>query len=208
MVVLARVDHILAPLTWLAAAFAVLVLFVGPKLIGAEKQGGAAAGAPTGAAATPSGKEVFVSTGCGGCHTFRAAGSTGVGGPEPRRREAECGRGRGGRDLRIREHAVVQGAPVGGRRAGGRGLRRLLGGGLASPASPALNRVTNRMSRTNGDLQAFCLFMGYTRSGHSLIGALLMRTPKPRSRTKSESSNMTTAGRLTGELRFVKTVMP
>ena len=79
---LARIDHILAPLTWLAAAFAVLVLFVGPKLIGAEKEGGATAGAPTGAAATPSGKEVFVSMGCGGCHTFRAAGSSGVGGPD------------------------------------------------------------------------------------------------------------------------------
>ena len=82
LVVLARIDHILAPLTWLAAAFAVLVLFVGPKLIGAETEGGAAAGAPTGAAATPSGKEVFVSAGCGGCHTFRAAGSSGVGGPD------------------------------------------------------------------------------------------------------------------------------
>jgi mono/diheme cytochrome c family protein len=75
--VLARIDRILAPLTWLAAAFAVLVLFAGPALIGAEKEGGA----PAGAAAAPSGKEVFSSAGCGGCHTFAAAGSSGVSGP-------------------------------------------------------------------------------------------------------------------------------
>ena len=33
------------------------------------------------------------------------------------------------------------------------------------------------MSQTDGDLQAFCLFMGYTRSGHSLIGAFLDAHP-------------------------------
>ena len=77
---LARIDRILAPLTWLAAAFAVLVLFVGPTLIGAKKDGGATARAPAGAAA-PAGKEVFSSAGCGGCHTLAAAGSSGTTGP-------------------------------------------------------------------------------------------------------------------------------
>jgi serine/threonine-protein kinase len=79
--VLARVDRILAPLTWLAAAFAVLVLFAGPKLIGAEKEGGASASAPAATAAAPSGKQVFASAGCGGCHTLAAAGSSGRTGP-------------------------------------------------------------------------------------------------------------------------------
>ena len=78
---LARIDRILAPLTWLAAAFAVLVLFVGPTLIGAKKEGGVTASAPAGAAAAPSGKEVFSSAGCGGCHTLAAAGSSGTSGP-------------------------------------------------------------------------------------------------------------------------------
>ena len=53
LIVLARIDRILAPLTWLAAAFAVLALFVGPKLIGAEKEGGASASAPAATAAAP-----------------------------------------------------------------------------------------------------------------------------------------------------------
>ncbi len=78
---LARIDHILAPLTWLAAAFAVLVLLVGPGLIGAHKEDGATASAPAEAAAAPSGKQVFSSAGCGGCHTFAAAGSSGRTGP-------------------------------------------------------------------------------------------------------------------------------
>jgi mono/diheme cytochrome c family protein len=79
--VLARIDRILAPLTWAAAAFAVLVLFVGPALIGADKDVGATASAPAGAAAAPSGKAVFSSAGCGGCHTLAAAGSSGTTGP-------------------------------------------------------------------------------------------------------------------------------
>jgi DNA-binding beta-propeller fold protein YncE len=81
LVVLARIDRLLAPLTWLAAAFAVLVLLVGPDLIGARNEGGATASAPAGAAAAPSGKQVFVSAGCGGCHTLAAAGSSGTTGP-------------------------------------------------------------------------------------------------------------------------------
>jgi len=79
--VLARIDRILAPLTWVAAAVAVLVLFVGPALIGAKRDGGATASAPAGAAAAPSGEEVFASAGCGGCHTLAAASSSGTTGP-------------------------------------------------------------------------------------------------------------------------------
>lgn len=74
---LARVDRVLALVTWAVAAFAVLVLFVGPELIGARKTTGAAAqGAPR------SGAKVFASAGCGGCHTLKAAGSTGTTGPD------------------------------------------------------------------------------------------------------------------------------
>jgi len=79
--VLARIDRILAPLTWLAAALVVLVLFAGPTLIGAKRDAGATASAPAGAAAVPSGKAVFASAGCGGCHTLAAAGSSGTTGP-------------------------------------------------------------------------------------------------------------------------------
>jgi sulfite dehydrogenase len=71
--VLAALDRILAPLTWLAAAFAVVVLLVGPELIGAKKE--------TAAAATPKGAEVFAASGCGSCHTLEKAGATGDVGP-------------------------------------------------------------------------------------------------------------------------------
>jgi mono/diheme cytochrome c family protein len=71
---LARVDRVLAPLTALAAAFAVVVLLLGPQLIGAKK-----AGAQTGAR---SGKQIFTAEGCGGCHTLAAAGSSGTAGPD------------------------------------------------------------------------------------------------------------------------------
>ncbi len=53
LAVLARIDRILAPLTWAAAAFAVLVLFAGPALIGAKDDDGATASAPAGANAAP-----------------------------------------------------------------------------------------------------------------------------------------------------------
>jgi cytochrome c6 len=75
--VLARVDRVLAPLTWLVAAFAVVVLLVGPELIGAKKSNAAAA--PAGGA-PPSGAQVF-SSNCAGCHTLKAAGSSGTTGP-------------------------------------------------------------------------------------------------------------------------------
>jgi mono/diheme cytochrome c family protein len=74
---LAQVDRILGPLTWLAAAFAVVVLLVGPELIGADKPSGSGAAAPA-----PTGKALFASSGCGGCHTLAAAGASGVSGPD------------------------------------------------------------------------------------------------------------------------------
>lgn len=67
------VDRVLAPLTWLAAALTAALLFLGPELIGAKKAS-ATAGAATGEA-------VFAEAGCAGCHTLRAAGSSGTSGP-------------------------------------------------------------------------------------------------------------------------------
>ena len=74
---LSAIDRVLAPLTWIAAAFVVLVLLVGPELIGADKP---AATAPAGAAAPASGETVFADN-CASCHTLEAAGSSGTVGP-------------------------------------------------------------------------------------------------------------------------------
>ena len=74
---LAKIDRVLAPVTWLVAAFAVAVLLIGPQVIGAEKP------PPTKqavAATAASGKEIFTST-CGGCHTLADAGTSGATGP-------------------------------------------------------------------------------------------------------------------------------
>jgi mono/diheme cytochrome c family protein len=73
---LAALDRALAPVTWLAAAFAVAVLLIGPELIGARKPGAAATYAPA-----PAGLQVFRSAGCGSCHTLAAAGANGTAGP-------------------------------------------------------------------------------------------------------------------------------
>jgi len=74
---LATIDRVLAPVTWLVAAFAVAVLLIGPQVIGAEKP------PPTKqavAATAASGKEIFTSN-CGGCHTLADAGTSGATGP-------------------------------------------------------------------------------------------------------------------------------
>jgi len=74
---LAKIDRVLAPVTWLVAAFAVAVLLIGPQVIGAEKP------PPTKqavAATAASGKDVFTSS-CGGCHTLADAGTSGAIGP-------------------------------------------------------------------------------------------------------------------------------
>jgi sulfite dehydrogenase len=76
---LARIDRVLAVVTWLVAAFAVLVLLVGPELIGAKKSGGGAAAQQN--ARPRSGSAVFASAGCGSCHTLKAAGTSGTTGP-------------------------------------------------------------------------------------------------------------------------------
>jgi mono/diheme cytochrome c family protein len=73
-VLLRRIDRVLAPATWVIAGLTVLVLLVGPELIGAKKSGAA------GSAAAPSGQAVF-SASCAGCHTLAAAGASGTTGP-------------------------------------------------------------------------------------------------------------------------------
>jgi serine/threonine-protein kinase len=74
---LARIDRVLAPLTWVAAALVVVLLFAGPELIGAKDDTAGATAKP----AKASGATVFSDAGCGGCHTFKAAGSSGAVGP-------------------------------------------------------------------------------------------------------------------------------
>ena len=71
---LARVDRVLAPLTALAAVFAVVVLLIGPELIGAQQ--------PSKGAQARTGKQIFTAEGCGGCHTLAAAGASGSSGPD------------------------------------------------------------------------------------------------------------------------------
>lgn len=77
MSALRAVDRVLAPVTWAAAAIAVVVMLAGPQLIGADKPPPTAAAA---AATAASGQEVF-SASCGGCHTLAAAGAAGASGP-------------------------------------------------------------------------------------------------------------------------------
>jgi mono/diheme cytochrome c family protein len=72
-----KIDRVLAPVTWLVAAFAVAVLLIGPQLIGAEKP----PPTPQQAASTAAdGKTVFTAN-CGGCHTLGDAGTSGAVGP-------------------------------------------------------------------------------------------------------------------------------
>src|SRR4051794_24963374 len=69
--------RILAPVMWVAAALVVLLLFAGPSLVGADKEGAA----PAAAAKARTGAQVFADSGCGGCHTLKAAGASGAIGP-------------------------------------------------------------------------------------------------------------------------------
>jgi len=74
---LAAIDRVLAPVTWIAAAFVVAVMLIGPELVGADKP----PPTPKAAAATAaSGKELFTAD-CGGCHTLADAGTSGTTGP-------------------------------------------------------------------------------------------------------------------------------
>jgi len=85
------IDRVLSPLTWIAAALLVLMLFIGPRVIADDKlkppTGEAAGAAPYSGGgqatqtAAPDGKQVF-SDNCGRCHTLSAAGTSGTVGPK------------------------------------------------------------------------------------------------------------------------------
>jgi cytochrome c6 len=85
---LARLDKIIAPLSWLAAAAVVVMLLAGPAVVAEDKdnppQGeaaGAASYASGGGGGKPDGKAVFTDK-CGSCHTLKAAGTSGQVGPQ------------------------------------------------------------------------------------------------------------------------------
>ena len=72
------IDRVLAPLTWLVAAFAVAVLLIGPQVIGAEKP------PPAPSRRRRDGRERQGRSSrrrCGGCHTLADAGTSGAVGP-------------------------------------------------------------------------------------------------------------------------------
>jgi cytochrome c6 len=89
---LATVDRILAPLSWLLAAGIVVMLVIGPEIVAKDETqprteaAGAApyAAASSGEAAAPAGaadgKAVFTDN-CGTCHTLSDAGTSGIAGP-------------------------------------------------------------------------------------------------------------------------------
>lgn len=77
---LRAVDWFLTGFVWAATLLAVVVLFAGPALIGADKEEPAASGSAPPAAESP-GATVFSSAGCGSCHTLAAAQSSGAVGP-------------------------------------------------------------------------------------------------------------------------------
>jgi cytochrome c6 len=70
---LARLDRVVAAVSWTVAAAVVLMLLIGPRLIAEDE--------PTPASAeTGGGQAVFVAN-CGTCHTLSAAGTSGEVGP-------------------------------------------------------------------------------------------------------------------------------
>jgi mono/diheme cytochrome c family protein len=71
--VLARLDRVVAAVTWVAAAVIVLMLLIGPRVL-AKDESKPASGE------TASGQAVFVAN-CGSCHTLDAAGTSGQVGP-------------------------------------------------------------------------------------------------------------------------------
>ena len=80
---LARLDKILAPLSWFAAAVVVVMLLAGPAVVAEDKDSpaaGAASYATGGGGGKPDGKALFTSN-CGSCHTLKAAGTSGQVGP-------------------------------------------------------------------------------------------------------------------------------
>jgi mono/diheme cytochrome c family protein len=79
---LRSVDRVLAPITWLAAAVLVVMLFAGPAIV-AEDDATPSAQEAAGSApyATNDGEQLFTDT-CGSCHTLEAAGTSGGIGPD------------------------------------------------------------------------------------------------------------------------------
>jgi mono/diheme cytochrome c family protein len=73
-VILRLLDRGLSAACVLGAALVVLLLLAGPSLIGAN-------GHSSYVTASASGAQLFEYSGCGGCHTLRAARSTGSIGP-------------------------------------------------------------------------------------------------------------------------------
>jgi cytochrome c6 len=82
--VLARLDKLVATVSWIAAALLVLMLFIGPQVVAEDESkttdeaAGAAPYASGGSSAD--GKALFVDN-CGSCHTLEAAGTSGTVGP-------------------------------------------------------------------------------------------------------------------------------
>lgn len=82
-------DRGLMMVSWATAALVVVLLFAGPSLIGAKKTNATGPYGTSGRPASPAlsgtqasvGAQVFVSAGCGSCHTLKAAGATGAIGP-------------------------------------------------------------------------------------------------------------------------------
>jgi cytochrome c6 len=76
---LRAIDRGLALVCVVAAALVLVLLFAGPSVIGAKKK--TVYSAPSGATRTAAGAKLFTSSGCGGCHTLKAAGTNGAVGP-------------------------------------------------------------------------------------------------------------------------------
>jgi sulfite dehydrogenase len=89
---LARVDRVLAPLSWLLAACIVAMLIAGPEVVAKDEtqprteaagaapysSGGADGGT---AAGDPADGQALFGDSCGGCHTLSDAGTSGIAGP-------------------------------------------------------------------------------------------------------------------------------
>ncbi len=78
---LARVDRALAWLSWLLAAAAALMLFVGPHVVARDQARGSKGASPyTVKPGGVDGRRLFAAN-CGSCHTLSAAGTSGQSGP-------------------------------------------------------------------------------------------------------------------------------
>jgi sulfite dehydrogenase len=80
---LARLDRILAPVTWVAAGLVVVMLIVGPIVVAHDGKLVSVASPYSGASsssAKANGQQLFVGS-CGSCHTLSAARTNGTVGP-------------------------------------------------------------------------------------------------------------------------------